>query len=99
MSSRFSVLSATSSAEHLPSPRHSTPPVSLPARKTPTRPTIHDRPLNKTRTAEVSASAFQFLFSELIQYSHKRVDGIADLEKRRVHEKDVYIVLNERNKD
>jgi len=81
MSSRFSVLSVASSNEHLPSPRHSTPPTVVPSRKS-ARSSIQDRPLNKSRNAEVSASAFQFLFSELVQYSHKRVDGIADLEKR-----------------
>lgn len=84
MSSRFSVLSA-SSGDHLPSPRHSTPPNINPSRKSPARPTIHDRLLNKSRNSEVSASALQFLFSELVQYSHKRVDGIADLEKRHSH--------------
>jgi hypothetical protein len=46
------------------------------------RPNIYDRPLNKTRTAEVSASAFAFLFSETVQYMQKRVSGINDLERR-----------------
>jgi hypothetical protein len=48
------------------------------------RPNIYDRPLNKTRTAEVSASAFAFLFSETVQYMQKRVSGINDLERRYV---------------
>jgi hypothetical protein len=46
------------------------------------RPNIYDRNLNKTRTAEVSASAFAFLFSEMVQYTQKRVSGINDLERR-----------------
>ena len=47
-------------------------------------PNIYDRNLNKTRTAEVSAAAFAFLFSEMIQYTQKRVSGIGDLERRYV---------------
>jgi trafficking protein particle complex subunit 5 len=90
---RFSVLSASSlsSAEHLSpaaSSRFSLP--SAPSINTtlgstkPTgiRPNIYDRNLNKTRTAEVSASAFAFLFSEVVQYTQKRVSGINDLERR-----------------
>jgi hypothetical protein len=46
------------------------------------RPNIYDRPLNKIRTTEVSASAFAFLFSEIVQYMQKRVSGINDLERR-----------------
>jgi hypothetical protein len=46
------------------------------------RPNIYDRNLNKTRSSEVSASAFAFLFSEMVQYTQKRVHGIADLERR-----------------
>jgi len=46
------------------------------------RPNIYDRNLNKTRTAEVSASALTFLFSEVVQYTQKRVSGINDLERR-----------------
>lgn len=47
-------------------------------------PNIYDRGLNKTRTAEVSAAAFAFLFSEMVQYTQKRVSGIGDLERRSV---------------
>ncbi|KAJ3576286.1 hypothetical protein NP233_g526 [Leucocoprinus birnbaumii] len=46
------------------------------------RPNIYDRNLNKTRIAEVSASSFSFLFSEIVQYTQKRVSGINDLERR-----------------
>lgn len=46
------------------------------------RPNIYDRNLNKTRTSEVSASAFAFLFAEIVQYTQKRVGGINDLERR-----------------
>lgn len=84
---RFSVLSS-SSADHL-SPTNSYTRFSLPssttaagAQKPSSRPNIYDRPLNKTRTAEVSASAFAFLFSEVVQYMQKRVSGIDDLERR-----------------
>ncbi|KIM32553.1 hypothetical protein M408DRAFT_19953 [Serendipita vermifera MAFF 305830] len=46
------------------------------------RPNIYDRPLNKTRNAEVSLSAFAFLFGEMVQYTQKRVAGIADFERK-----------------
>ncbi|KAI0321000.1 NO signaling/Golgi transport ligand-binding domain-containing protein [Amylostereum chailletii] len=69
-SSRFSLPSAPSITTTVPPPK----PVS--------RPNIYDRPLNKSRTAEVSASSFAFLFSEVVQYTQKRVNGINDLERR-----------------
>lgn len=90
---RFSVLSASSlsSAEHL-SPAASSTRFSLPSApsinttshtpKPGLRPNVYDRNLNKTRTAEVSSAAFAFLFSEVVQYTQKRVLGIADLERR-----------------
>jgi len=88
---RFSVLSSSSlsSAEHL-SPNSSrfslpnTPSINT-ALGTPRpilRPNIYDRHLNKTRVAEVSASSFAYLFSEVVQYTQKRVSGINDLERR-----------------
>ncbi|KAI0286698.1 TRAPP complex subunit trs31 [Russula aff. rugulosa BPL654] len=88
---RFSVLSS-SSADHL-SPTNSYTRFSLPSgpstatatagsQKPSSRPNIYDRPLNKTRTAEVSASTFAFLFSEIVQYMQKRVSGIDGLERR-----------------
>lgn len=92
---RFSVLSSSSlaSLDHL-SPAASSTRFSLPsapsintalaAPKPGIRPNIYERNLNKTRTAEVSASAFAFLFSEVVQYTQKRVSGIADLERRYV---------------
>ncbi|KAF9919881.1 TRAPP subunit trs31 [Linnemannia zychae] len=43
---------------------------------------ILERPLNKTRGAEVSINAFAFLFSEMLQYTQKRVNGIQDLERK-----------------
>jgi hypothetical protein len=89
--SRFSVLSS-SSADHLSPTNSSTrfslvsaPSIATAAAGSPkplSRPNIYDRPLNKTRTAEVSASAFAFLFSEVVQYMQKRVSGINDLERR-----------------
>lgn len=88
---RFSVLSSSSlsSAEHL-SPNSSrfslpnTPSINttLGTPRPNLRPNIYDRHLNKTRTAEVSASSFAYLFSEVVQYTQKRVSGINDLERR-----------------
>ena len=48
----------------------------------PNRPNIYDRNLNKTRGTEVSGAAFAFLFSEIVQYTQKRVSGINDLERQ-----------------
>lgn len=91
---RFSVLSNSSlSSAELLSPTGSATRFSIPsapsintALGTPkpalVRPNIYDRNLNKTRTAEVSTSAFAFLFSEVVQYTQKRVSGINDLERR-----------------
>ncbi|EIW86357.1 transporter particle subunit trs31 [Coniophora puteana RWD-64-598 SS2] len=92
--SRFSVLSTSSiSSDHF-SPTNSSPRFSLASAPSinstlvgsskPSQPrqSIYDRPINKTRTAEVSLSAFSFLFSEMIQYTQKRVSGINDLERR-----------------
>ncbi|KAJ3343156.1 TRAPP subunit trs31 [Gonapodya sp. JEL0774] len=42
---------------------------------------ILDRTLSKGH-AEVSLSAFAFMFSEMLQYSQKRVNGIQDLERK-----------------
>ncbi|KZS90302.1 TRAPP I complex [Sistotremastrum niveocremeum HHB9708] len=74
-SSRFSVLSDSAN-----STRYSLP--TTPQQRPFLKSNIYDRNLNKTRTSEVSASAFAFLFSEMIQYTQKRVNGIADLERR-----------------
>ncbi|RUS24249.1 NO signaling/Golgi transport ligand-binding domain-containing protein [Jimgerdemannia flammicorona] len=41
-----------------------------------------ERSLNKTKGAEVSLSAFAFMFSEMLQYAQKRVQGIQDLERK-----------------
>ena len=94
--SRFSVLSSSSlSSAELLSPTNTSARFSLPSapsittattgnQKALSRPNIYDRPLNKTRTAEVSAPAFAFLFSEVVQYMQKRVSGINDLERRQV---------------
>eukprot|EP01123_Difflugia_compressa_P009561 TRINITY_DN3201_c0_g1_i1.p1 TRINITY_DN3201_c0_g1~~TRINITY_DN3201_c0_g1_i1.p1 ORF type:complete len:200 (-),score=26.28 TRINITY_DN3201_c0_g1_i1:46-645(-) len=44
---------------------------------------IVDKPLPDRKTKkEVSLSAFSFLFSELVQYTHRRVTHIKDLERR-----------------
>ncbi|KAH0838649.1 NO signaling/Golgi transport ligand-binding domain-containing protein [Lanmaoa asiatica] len=71
--------------EHLsPTSSFSTPSISttLASYRPANRPNIYDRNLNKTRTAEISASAFAFVFSEMVQYTQKRVSGINDLERR-----------------
>jgi hypothetical protein len=44
--------------------------------------TIYHRPLNRTKTAELSQASFAYLFSEMVGYAQKRVTGIQDLEKR-----------------
>ncbi|KAK0446425.1 TRAPP complex subunit trs31 [Desarmillaria tabescens] len=90
---RLSVLSnsSLSSVEHLSpttSSRYSIP--SAPSINTAlgtnkqalSRPNIYDRNLNKPRVTDVSGAAFSFLFSEIVQYTQKRVSGINDLERR-----------------
>ncbi|KZT01014.1 uncharacterized protein LAESUDRAFT_764139 [Laetiporus sulphureus 93-53] len=59
-SARFSLPSAPSLNTAAGTPKPATP-----------RASIYDRPLNKSRQAQVSASAFAFLFSEVIQYTQK----------------------------
>ncbi|KAL2112453.1 hypothetical protein VUR80DRAFT_7574 [Thermomyces stellatus] len=44
--------------------------------------TIYHRPLNRTKTAELSQASFAYLFSEMISYAQRRVRGIQDLEAR-----------------
>ena len=44
--------------------------------------TIYHRPLNRTRTAELSQASFAYLFSEMVVYAQRRVTGIQDLERR-----------------
>mmetsp|Transcript_2168 Transcript_2168/g.3694 ORF Transcript_2168/g.3694 Transcript_2168/m.3694 type:complete len:190 (-) Transcript_2168:25-594(-) len=46
--------------------------------------TIYDRPLQKPR-ADVSLSAFSFLFAETVDYCLKKVQAMSDLEER-LHE-------------
>ncbi|KAK0545385.1 Trafficking protein particle complex subunit 31 [Tilletia horrida] len=45
-------------------------------------PDLLDRPRDKSKNAEISASALAFLFSEMISYTQSRSTGIADLESR-----------------
>lgn len=82
--------SSVSSIEHF-SPTASSTRFSLPS-SAPTplgankaaaaRPNIYDRNLAKPRVSDVSGAAFSFLFSEVVQYTQKRVSGINDLERR-----------------
>lgn len=44
-------------------------------------PTIYEKSLHKAR-GEVSASAFAFLFSELVQYTQNKVESIEQLEEK-----------------
>ncbi len=46
--------------------------------------TIYQRPLNRTKTSELSQASFAYLFSEMVGYAQRRVTGIQDLEKRYV---------------
>lgn len=46
-----------------------------------------------TAFVQVSLSAFSFLFAEIIQYSHRKVTSIKDLERRCVEEKQIFIFL------
>ena len=43
--------------------------------------TIYHRPLNRTRTAELSGASFAYLFSEMVNYARKGIQSIQDLEK------------------
>lgn len=88
---RLSVVSnsSQSSVDHL-SPTNTSTRFSLPSvhatvastKSSLNRPNIYDRNLNKSRGTEVSGSAFAFLFSEIVQYTQKRVSGINDLERQ-----------------
>ncbi|BGP18642.1 hypothetical protein JCM10213_004192 [Rhodosporidiobolus nylandii] len=91
---RDSVISSTSRFSSLlspapPSTRSSTFP--LPPAPPPLPPlpgsqkrtsVIYDRPLVKSRGAEVSLGAWAFLFGEIVQYTQRRVSGISEFEKR-----------------
>lgn len=68
-----------SASRHSPHP--SLPPSSLGA-AVPNAANILERPLNRTRTQEVSLAAWAFMLAEIISYSQSRVDSVNDLEKR-----------------
>ncbi|KAK1655165.1 transporter particle component [Colletotrichum phormii] len=44
--------------------------------------TIYHRPLNRTKTAELSQSSFAYLFSEMVSYAQRNVKDISELEQR-----------------
>lgn len=44
--------------------------------------TIYHRPLNRSKTAEMSQASFAYLFGEMITYAQRRVKGIQELEQR-----------------
>ncbi|PVH89707.1 putative CRAL-TRIO domain-containing protein C23B6.04c [Cadophora sp. DSE1049] len=54
----------------------------VPVPATVPEPTIYHRPLNRSRTQELSQASFAYLFGEMVSYAQKRVTGIQDLEKR-----------------
>jgi hypothetical protein len=43
---------------------------------------IYHRPLNRTKTGELSQASFAYLFGEMVTYAHRRVKGIQELEQR-----------------
>ncbi|CCT66934.1 related to SPP30 protein [Fusarium fujikuroi] len=43
---------------------------------------IYSRPLNRTKTAELSQASFAYLFGEMVTYAQRRVKGIQELEQR-----------------
>jgi hypothetical protein len=53
---------------------------------------LMDKPLSKGK-AEVSLSAFAYLFSELVQYSQTRVNQLQDLENRCVSDCSLFFSL------
>jgi hypothetical protein len=56
---------------------------STPGLKYPTNgKTIYNRPLNRSRTQELSQASFAYLFGEMVSYAQRRVTDIQDLEKR-----------------
>ena len=46
--------------------------------------TIYHRPLNRTKTAEISQASFAYLFGEMINYAQRGVKSIQELEQRYV---------------
>ncbi|KAG5440009.1 hypothetical protein PCK2_000701, partial [Pneumocystis canis] len=48
---------------------------------------IYERHLNRTKGTEINQAAFSFLFSEIVRYTQKKVQGIHELEKRCVFSK------------
>ncbi|ORY33720.1 ER to Golgi transport-related protein, partial [Naematelia encephala] len=85
-SSRFSLASPppSSSSTTKRDSRPAQPPSSLQQQlfSNSTHGGILDRPLNRTRGAEVALGAFAFLLSEVVAYSQSRVDSVTDLERR-----------------
>lgn len=44
--------------------------------------TIYHRPLNRTKTAEISQASFAYLFGEMISYAQRNIKSIQELEQR-----------------
>lgn len=49
--------------------------------------TIYHRPLNRTKTAELSQASFAYLFSEMVTYAQRQVKDIQELEQKSVHQR------------
>lgn len=46
--------------------------------------TIYHRPLNRTKTAELSQASFAYLFGEMVTYAQRQVKDIQELEQKSV---------------
>ncbi|KAK6526825.1 TRAPP subunit trs31 [Arthrobotrys megalospora] len=73
---------STASTATSPTPKYANLTASTNLRYSLTRKSIYDRHLNRTKTSELSKSAFAFLFGEMVQYAQKKVYGVQDLEKK-----------------
>lgn len=60
--------------------------------------TIYHRPLNRTKTAELSQASFAYLFSEMVTYAQRRVKGIQELEQRYVRPNPQPTVMSRKKK-
>jgi hypothetical protein len=54
--------------------------------------TIYHRPLNRTKTAELSQASFAYLFGEMVTYAQRQVKDIQELEQKSVLLLNVYPV-------
>lgn len=57
--------------------------------------TIYHRPLNRTKTAELSQASFAYLFGEMVTYAQRRVKGIQELEQRCAYSRHMLALFRE----